>query len=114
MLPSVAVAPVREIPPEPPPRELITAERLVAATAAGLTIALVLAKDPDAAAVYYFQDGLRAFATYERLGKMNSLPLVVPLSPDGRVLGHIAPQVESTLRRCGLSWLPGFCSHAQG
>jgi hypothetical protein len=108
MQPSSAVAPLREISPESPSEDAITAEQFVSAAAAGLTIALVVAKEPEAAAVYYFRDGLRAFATYERLGKLGSPPFIVTLSSDGRVLGHLAQQVQSSLRRHGLSWLPGF------
>ena len=96
-----------------PCRDEITLELFLEAAALGLTTTLVVAKDAEAAAVYYFRDGLRAFESYQRLCKLSSQPLVITISPDGRGLGQVAVRVESSLERRGLSWLPGLaCSSA--
>jgi hypothetical protein len=112
MRPCSAAAHLHDSLPERPRRDALTLELFAEAAAVGLTIALVVAKDAGAAAVYYFRDGLRAFESYERLCKLSAQPLVITLSPDGRVFGSSAPEVESTLKRFGLSWVPGFRAHS--
>ncbi len=106
---------LRESPSEAPSTVGSQLEWFVAAAGTGQTIALVVAKDPEAAAVYYFRDGRRAFATYERLGRMNSQPLVVTISPGGGMLGPIAQlHGEATVGLCQLSWLAGLVRAGAG
>jgi hypothetical protein len=99
---------VGETTPQPPSREEITLARFAAAAAAGETIALVVAKDPDAAAVYYFRDAMRAFSTYDRLDRMNSRPLVVTISAEGRLLGPVQVDGISASSAVGDSALGWF------
>lgn len=87
-----------------PSREETTRERFAAAVAAGQTIALVVAKDPDAAAVYYFRDAERARTTYERLDRLNARPLVVTISAQGRVLGTGEHDGCTVLGHCAPAW----------
>jgi hypothetical protein len=106
---------LRESPSEPLSTVGSQLEWFVAAAGTGQTIALVVAKDPEAAAVYYFRDGRRAFATYERLGRMNSQPLVVTISPGGSMLDPIAQlHGEATVGLCQLSWLAGLVRACSG
>lgn len=91
-------------PPPLSPRHGVTLDRLAAAVAAGQTIALVVAKDPEAAAVYYFRDAARALATYERLERLNTRPLVLTISPDGAAQGLVHLE-SATLAHCAIRWL---------
>lgn len=87
----------------PSEREIVPG-RFAAAAEAGQTIALVMAKDPDAAVVYYFREAARALSTYERLARMGSTPAVAYISPAGAVLGPAQLALTPTLGRCAASW----------
>lgn len=104
MRPLFASPPADETAPTSPPRDEV-ALRFAEAVAAGHTIAFVVAKDPEAAAVYYFRDAARALATYERLARLSSRPLVATIPPEAGGLGSALLDASRTLRLCGLGWL---------
>ncbi len=90
-----------------------TLDRFIAVAEAGRTIALIVTKDPEAAMVYYFRDPLRAFETYERLGKLNAPPAIVYVSPEDGAHRPVAQlHSASALALRAISWLARLVSRA--